>query len=473
MIDMPNPALIRFPMRTRSIAGLGTLCASEAGRFALARGVGGDAGSDRLDCATATSLFSAPSHRHLFAISHDLQAIARRTQPTALDYIILVPTLRCNLSCSYCQVSRVPIDRPQFDWTPATLGHVIAILDGVRSDSIKIEFQGGEPTLRLDLVEEVIAACERFTQKQFVLCTNLHRIDDQLWRLLENPDVFVSTSLDGSAATHTLQRTQSEENTSRFLENAAAVVARFGAGKLSALPTIDQLDPPQPDILIDAFLRLGQTSIFLRPINFQGFARKRHQASGEDHSRWWRYYETVVMRMIARNFDHREILLEETYLTVMLHRIFQIGHDRHVDLRNPNPVGVDYVLIDYDGAVYPTDEARMLTRAGVIDLRIGDAEHGWDTPARAALDHHSTNLGDPACDACVYQPFCGRDIVDDLSRYGTVEIARHETFFCQKHLYLFDLCMRLIYADDPAIQYSLAKWLGLAGQRLPDMPVLA
>lgn len=465
--------MIRFPTRVRHVPTLGRILATSAGRIALCRHDETKTNAIYSGAALAAAGLSAASERHLFAISHDLQALARQTQVKTLDYIILVPTLRCNLSCSYCQVSRAPIDQPKFDWTPATLAHVITVLDNVESDNIKVEFQGGEPTLRLDLVEQVITACERFARKQFVLCTNLHRIDEDLWRLLENPDVYVSTSLDGSTATHSVQRTGSEADTAQFLANAEAIVARFGEGKLSALPTINQLDPPEPDTLIDAFLRLGQKSIFLRPINYQGFARKRHRASADDHSGWWHYYETVVMRMVARNYADRNVVLDETYLTLMLRRIFQIGHDRHVDLRNPNPVGVDYVLIDYDGAVYPTDEARMLTRAGVIDLRIGDTEAGWDTPERAALHHHSTNLGDPACDACVYQPFCGRDVIDDLSRYGTIDMHRHDTFFCQKHMYLFDLCMRLIYSDDDASQYSLAKWLGLAGERLPPMPVLA
>ena len=183
----------------------------------------------------------------------------------------------------------------------------------------------------------------------------------------------------------------------------------------------------------------------MRPINYQGFARKRHAASNAEHDEWWGYYDRFIARIIARNFADRSIVFEESYLTLCLARIFQAGHDRHVDLRNPNPVGADYVLIDFDGTVYPTDEARMLSRSGVVDLAIGTAATGWDTPARELLDRYSTNIGDPACDSCAYQPWCGRDLVDDLSRYGTISKPRHETFFCQKHLHMFDLAMRLMF----------------------------
>lgn len=462
-----NASPFRTTARTRAVPGLGICHISAAGKFALDR----EDGTDRPATSGPPSISDAAER--LFMLSETAQAAARLTDACTLDYLILVPTLRCNLSCSYCQVSRAPVDQPRFDWSEETLGHVLDLIASLDTPAIKIEFQGGEPTLRLDLVEAVINACDRFDEKQFVICTNLSSLDERLMTLLDNPDVYVSTSLDGLASTHTIQRTGSAKRTDEFLAHAHAIIAEYGAGKISALPTIDQTRPPDPDELIDAYLALGQTSIFLRPINYQGFARKRHTASNAGHDRWWDYYDRFVARIIARNFTDRSTVFEESYLTLCLARIFQAGHDRHVDLRNPNPVGVDYVLIDFDGTVYPTDEARMLSRSGVVDLAIGTVATGWDTPARKLLDRHSTNIGDPACDSCAYQPYCGRDLVDDLSRYGTIARPRHETFFCQKHLHMFDLAMRLIYNPDPAVRYSLAKWLGLAGDGLPAMAEFA
>lgn len=59
------------------------------------------------------------------------------------------------------------------------------------------------------------------------------------------------------------------------------------------------------------------------------------------------------------------------------------------------------------------------------------------------------------------QPFCGRDIVDDLARYGRIDVPRQETEFCRRHTHMFDLLFRLIYEDDPAVRYSLSRWLRL------------
>ena len=73
----------------------------------------------------------------------------------------------------------------------------------------------------------------------------------------------------------------------------------------------------------------------------------------------------------------------------------------------------------------------------------------------------TSNVNDPACSQCAYQPYCGRDIVDDLARYGLIDLPRTETAFCKRHMHLFDFAFELIYSNDEATQYSLKKWLRL------------
>jgi His-Xaa-Ser system radical SAM maturase HxsB len=449
-------------------AGEGALCVSDAGRFF----VGSSAFLARLcdDALMSEDWHFLASEGHavldadeLGSAGHAYGMAERLTRAGSLDYLILVPTLRCNLSCSYCQVSRVGLLQPGFDWSDETLVSVLNLLDGLPTERIKIEFQGGEPTLRPDLLRAVIERCERFTDRQFVICTNLQGLSEEILELFDRPDLYISTSLDGDAATHSRNRTGSEASTNRFLENLRFIVQRYGPHKVSALPTIDAGNPPDEDALIDSYTDHGLTSIFLRPINYQGFARKRHPEAREQSAAWRLYYERFVRRIIERNWQDRSRVLEESYFSICLRRIFQPGADRHVDLRNPNPMGVDYVVIDHDGTVYPTDEARMLSRSGVVDLSIGDVANGWAGEKRELLNRHATNQFDPACQRCAYQPFCGRDLVDDLARYGRIDLPRPETEFCRRHLHLFDFIFQLIYDEDPAVRYSLSRWLRLAG----------
>ena len=45
----------------------------------------------------------------------------RKKINNSFNYLILVPTLRCNLNCSYCQVSRVNENKSGFDWNDEIL----------------------------------------------------------------------------------------------------------------------------------------------------------------------------------------------------------------------------------------------------------------------------------------------------------------------------------------------------------------
>ena len=398
--------------------------------------------------------------------SHAYRWSARRTTSArSIDYVILVPTLRCNLSCGYCQVSRASESAKGYDWDEETLAAAIKFLDGLTTDRIQVEFQGGEPLLRLDLLRAVREFCRtRFKQSRFVVCSNFQRVDDEIWSFFDAEDTQLSTSIDGDVATHTRQRTGSAAGTSTFLGNLEEFVSRFGRGRMSALPTIDPLDPPNFHELVSSYERFGISSIYLRPINRQGFARRRPEAPGE-LGKWNALHARFIDMLVERNAGKDQVV-EEYYFTHLLRRILGVSANGHVDIRNPNPVLANYLVVDYDGTVFPTDEARMMSRVGQIDLSIGNLRDGVDLTKVEQLNAASFNDLDPDCQHCAYQPFCGVDLIDDISRYGRVDVPKHETYFCRRHLALFDKAFEMITSRDPKVLHSLCKWLGV--ENWPD-----
>ncbi len=377
-----------------------------------------------------------------------------------LSYLVLIPTLRCNLSCGYCQVSRAAETALGYDWTEEIFLTLIKFLDKLESSKVKIEFQGGEPLLRLDYLERVRDYCRnRFTESEFVVCTNLQNVGPAEWAFLSANDTYVSTSVDGPLHLHDAQRTKSIPLANQFFDNLGVAATILKKGHLSALPTIDVNSPPDIEQLIVTYESVGIASIFLRPINFQGFARRKgqHQSAG---MKWNDFHSDFIDHLIERNFRTKRIV-EDYYFSHCLKRVIRSGLDGHVDLRNPSYFGTDYIVVNYDGLLYPTDECRMLSRIGEVDLSIGTLRDGVDQSRIDALNMSSVNNYDPDCVHCSYQPFCGSDIVDDISRYGRIDVPRDMTWFCRRHLAIFDKIFSLIYDEDEAIQFSLAAWSGM------------
>lgn len=380
--------------------------------------------------------------------------------PGDLDYVILVPTLRCNLSCGYCQVSRVNENTPGFDWDETTLQATLKFLDSLKTTRMKVEFQGGEPLLRIDLLERVREFCrERFDEVEFVVCTNLHQLGTREWAFLSANDTYVSTSLDANASVHQRQRTITAERTAEFFGNLRRAIDILGPSKVSALPTLDVRNLPDPRSVIESFTSFEMRSIYLRPVNYQGFARKQFQALNSA-ARWNAYHAEFIDAMIDYNWTANEPV-EEYYFVHCLRRVLRSGHNGHSDLRNPNVLGQSYLVIDHDGVFYPTDEARMVTRIGRIDLSMGNVHTGLSSVTVDALNAEATNNLHPDCVHCSYQPFCGVDLVDDLSRYGRIDMPKHDTDFCRRHTHLFDKVFELIYSEDPKVRKSVAIWAGM------------
>ncbi|MGF9564696.1 His-Xaa-Ser system radical SAM maturase HxsB [Neorhizobium sp. BT27B] len=453
-----------FPLKFRHLDELGVLFADDAGGYFKSD----EAFLERY----ATDDLNESDHSflrrsgHSFDDASDLDFAAfsyrfaqRLHLPRNLNYVILVPTLRCNLACSYCQVSRVNEGARGYDWDEETLVAVIRWLDTLHTDDIKIEFQGGEPLLRLDVLQRVREfARSRFKTSSFVVCTNLQQVSDEAWEFLGEEDTSTSTSLDATIALHERQRTISADMTSQFLGNLEKAVRSF-PDRVSALPTVDPTAPPEPVDVVETFARYGMRSIYLRPVNHQGFARKRFTTK-DSASSWNSYHSDFIDALVAHNWtsDHP---VEEYYFTHCLRRVLRSGHDGHVDLRNPNIVGESYLVIDYDGTFYPTDEARMITRVGQIDLRLGDVHTGLRTEVLSELNEGALNNFDPDCMHCPYQAFCGVDVIDDLSRYGRIDMPRHITHFCRRHTAIFDKIFEMIYSTDAKVRKSMAIWAGV------------
>ncbi|MDH5231541.1 MAG: His-Xaa-Ser system radical SAM maturase HxsB [Gammaproteobacteria bacterium] len=384
-------------------------------------------------------------------------------------YFILIPTLRCDISCDYCQVSRANINSTDHDWTQATTQHTKNLLLEHSSKKIKIEFQGGEPTLRIDIIEDIIAFCDQCAiEAEFIICTNLHTINTRLLKMIERDDCFLSTSIDGDHAVHTHNRTKSYQLTNDVINNYKYIKRKFGNNKINALPTMVNFDVDAIKNLIDFYIDLGQTSIFLRPVNYQGFARKKYPNLKHNISTWTENYLQAIDYIF--DYNHRnDAMISEFNLEVVIRRIFTPSFNSHTDFRTPSPTTIDSLVIDYNGKLYPSDEARMLSRINHVDLSLGDIFDGINKKTVSDINWQQMNEIHPDCIHCAFKPFCGIDIVDDISRYNRIDLTKERTNFCFHHKKIFEYIFSKLLENNP---FALVNIFANVTGRSTLMPVM-
>ena len=400
------------------------------------------------------------SFEFLRTINENRLDIRSGVVPGKASYFILVPTLRCNISCAYCQVSRVNEAAKGYDWNDGLVEDVVKFITKYGSTHVTLEFQGGEPLLRLDLIREITEKLSGLGRTlRVVICTNLQNVSREALDFMANDNVQVSTSFDGTWDSHKEYRLPKSGDLEKFKINLINVIKTLGHERVSLTSTFDPLRPPDPPKVFAAMQDLGVSMMFIRPINYQGFARKSFKSSQNDQT-WDEYYQSFIQSLIQFNINNRRNL-SEYYFSYLVRRVLDPRRSEHVDLRNPALLAKDYYVINEVGDVFPTDEARMLYRSGQIDLRVGHVSHGLNEEFIKDLNECSDNRDDPDCCRCVYQSVCGRDIIDDISRYGRIDTPRLTTRHCQKHMAIFDFIMRTLATSSEHELDVLSKMVGL------------
>lgn len=116
-------------------------------------------------------------------------------------------------------------------------------------------------------------------------------------------------------------------------------------------------------------MRLGLDGIFLRSLSPYGFAIKTKQFARYGGREWLAFYERGLRYIIEVNRRGRHF--PEVYATLLLKRMLSDRPIGYVDLRSPAGIGLGALVYNYDGAVFASDEGRMLAEMGDRTFELG------------------------------------------------------------------------------------------------------
>ncbi len=386
-------------------------------------------------------------------------AAKRETVNNGPSLHIIVPTLQCAHSCRYCQVSRSQVG----DGYTMSLDDLNAACDTIfqsLSKSLTVEFQGGDPLLRFDLISHAILRIKSRNDSEcrnlrFVVASTLHNLDDNMCSFFEEHNVLLSTSLDGPEDLHNKNRPIPGKNAHRrTLVGVELARLRLRHDSVSALMTTTRDSLAQPEAIVDEYVRLGFSDVFLRPLSLYGFAKRNQTSLGYSLDAFASFYIRGLERVI--HWNRRGVKLREVYASIILNKILSTFDAGYVNLQSPTGAGLGVLVYNYDGYVYPTDEARMLVETGDTSLRLGRIGQPMAELLGSSLqqDLIRASMVDstPGCMDCAYKLFCAPDPVDAHADFGSVFAPVTQTNHCQRHLWLFDeLFMKVRKADEKTL----------------------
>lgn len=416
------------------------------------------------------------SERRNMPAQIDMLANAYRTKKkflfefTTLHMVVL--SRRCNQNCLYCHASSLPEDiGDNRDMSSTTLDSTLDIILQSPAESLKIEIQGGEPLLRFDLIKQLVLMAKEKNEKlsvkknlEFVVCTNLIALTDEMLDFFVLHSVQVSTSFDGPEKVHDSCRKLRNGNVSYKLvrENIEKAIAVLPKGSIGALLTLTPTSLVNGKAIVDEYLELGLSSIFLRPLNPFG------RAAGDNPSLYYstedfiKFYMSVLEYLFEVN---RFVHFPEIYTTILLRRLLTPFSTGFVDLQSPAGVGISGVIYDTNGNVFVSDEARMHNYVtGQTDFCIGNVnENAWSeiftsNRLREIISNSCLESLAP-CAWCAYLPFCGVDPVRNLAQHGTMTPYMSKTDTCKRHKAMFIHLLHLLHSSDDYKIDVLWSWL--------------
>lgn len=392
-------------------------------------------------------------------------AAKRETVRSGQSLHIIVPTLQCGHSCQYCQVSR-SLEDHGYAMSAADLDTACDAIFESPSRQLTVEFQGGDPLLRFDLIERAVTRMARTNEREgrrlrFVVASTLHQLDERMCAFFKAHDVLMSTSIDGPAPLHNRNRpTPSKDAFERTVAGITLARSALGGHSVSALMTTTRASLAEPEAIVDEYVRLGLNDIFVRPLSPYGFAKRNQLHLAYSLGDFQSFYLRALERVL--HWNRQGVELREVYASIILNKILSTFDSGYVDLQSPTGAGNSVLVYNYDGYVYPSDEARMLAETGDTSLRLGTigtpmAELLASKPQQD-LNAASDTAQVAGCAECAYRLFCAPNPVDAQAQYGTPFAPVLGTDHCRRHMWLFDTFFEFIRGADDWTMDLFHRW---------------
>lgn len=426
--------------------------------------VSDSSGSPDKDRLLESKLFIASSDNEKISISAIASAMSKRLMKAlnSTPIFMIVPTLRCDHTCRYCQVSRASIHAKEFDMDENNIIPMLKQIKSLSSAPYKLEIQGGEPLLRFDLVQKIYDKAVIILgegQFEFVIATSLSLLKDEMLVWARSKSVHFSTSIDGSHVIHNSHRILRGSDSFELAKRGIEKIRQcLGDSSVATVTTVTNALLPYPEDIVATHIQLGLKDIFVRPVSPYGFANN-NGTDEYDIGAFMSFYEGLLT--ILSKYHRQGNKLVEHSALIHLKRIFNAEYSGYADLKSPSGVVLNSLVFNYDGRIYGSDEARMLQKSNPkIDFSLGTIQSPQfkNSQFYQSVISQSFSLSHPGCYHCAFQPYCGADPCQNISVFGEPVGDKSLSRFCQYHKSMFKLILNHLHKEDD-VGLMLKEWV--------------
>ena len=361
------------------------------------------------------------SEKNFFRNRLDFDVLAERLSSCFLKdwqgphiHIISV-TKRCDSNCFYCGATASFGKAINNDMTLETAKKTVDFIFNIQSRDLMVEFQGGEPLLNFKTVKFIINYVKKKNKPfkkniHFSIVTNLIGMDEKKLDFLIKNKVTVCSSLDGPKILHDLNRKipkgSAHKIVSKWLKKITLLSKKNNTIEApNAICTISRSSLKYPEQIVDEFLKCGLKRVQLGPLDPLGKAALNWDSVGYSAKEFLDFYKKAFDYIISLN--KKGIKVYEKGALMFARQILTGQRPRYQNL--------DFIYrlaYNYNGNIYGSDEARMLSNAGDEFFQLGNVyENSFESllnkpMARTLFLSAFGFLTQPLCARCAYNPYC-------------------------------------------------------------------
>lgn len=387
---------------------------------------------------------------------------------------IIVPTLRCNFTCKYCYAYRETENAMSKDMTEEIMDDTIDFIFTSPANHNIIEFTGGEPLLKFELIKRGIERAKKKAlmldkKVDFSVVTNGSQLNQEMVEYFLENKVGICLSLDGPKKIHDANRkiTKTGEGSYDSVIDAINLLKKNEYPSINAMPVIVKDSFEYWKEIVDEYVKLKFNVVRFKFVSRFGFASDTWNISSYTAEEFLDKWKKVIDYCIELN--KKGITIIENLAVIMIHKLAKGINSGYAELEIPCGAGIGQLAYNYDGAIYTCDEARTIPEFKIGDVKESKYIDVIDNPITKSLENISNLTAFNCDDHCPWFSFCGICPLEVYNEEKGLVTNIPNSYRHKIHLGMFEFLMDKIVHNEEEKEI-LYKWVDVTHGTIDTLP---